>query len=1067
MGLETSVGPTPVPLIEKSDRRSPASPERRETDTPNLRKLKIAVAQLHQAQILTPEEIAKAGKDPRWGGAFSLTVLNTTYPVNYEANSQKREDLVSQTYDLKSADLEIRPDKSLDQQTQHGIAEYKDFLVFQEALVARVPGMGGDVDKTEELLNKISGPYKMVAVHYILNLALELFTEDAIEISGLPFPKNSQQGEINGLTESLKSLARATADPSLRDEYSKLIDPLQFEESAIRNKKPSPQAQYSASQAQYSAYRYSHSHGSWWQSSEQGENLANALGDFRRNFEWEKWSDLEPTPDQTRKIYDIVQKSLFDTLYSGGRDSMEGQSAANILNILKDPRALPGLITYLSMVIPGYTSTPVVNAIWQIANNPTTPADLNTVLISVPEMQKRVLEEWVIKPSEIMKQVIEAERVAAAGWSMAHIIHNPEKHLVFGKLVELAEFVRSSKGLPPIELSILRSYFSGNFSDYSNTDKVDDILTENTKQVGPLIVEAKMWDLRETNQKLFNALVNPSSRDYLSFPRLVAAQGLSGNAESLRKLEALYGTRDLRGGSLARATVAEGLMFLNSREDGHQIFESIMTATNVDNQNRVPRAEPGRIRELLRMMQTLDKFGAFEFTPKPTLAEMIVDLKGKVVSAVVEKMELSEAEMPALNERLGYFLESGIVDIVPTLLARYQQNTYTKAQDNLRDIGRHIILGDFREWRNNSETSQAQLEALPEDKRDAWINPLPEITLSINAQSGQEARQGAADAVKRIATEAKAHVLDVYKLEFTPDRVRHLNEIINEIVRKLKQPGDPAEKRELGIRKRSLDAEKDITEGILGLEALQSRDLDPIKLMDYIAKLRNSMSILGSLDQPAQDLAQVEHVLTTQEELKAVSQVRAYETDDPLVMLKIGVEPRETCQSWRGGSFNQGLPSNASDANKRAINVVNENDEVLARTVAKLTHRRMPDGNMKPAILLEPVYTVSEHPQFYRAIARMVLAKAKATGSMLILSNEMEVVSGTDNSKMIPILKQEAEIAGFTVRMEDTEVFIPQSANQFEYSDTLGGLISWFERYEVKPNMFIAQSAAQLKQVQN
>lgn len=170
------------------------------------------------------------------------------------------------------------------------------------------------------------------------------------------------------------------------------------------------------------------------------------------------------TEDEAKRAEEKLCELLVNrVLIPGGRESWDGTAAAGVLYDISTPRALPGLINYLKITGAGHTSARVVSTVWKIASNPNSPESLEAVLAELPATQKRILEEWIIQPSEIMKPIIRGVK-GDGGYVMANIIQNAQRHLALGKLVELAVHIRESQGLPAIDNNILIPYFLGNFA---------------------------------------------------------------------------------------------------------------------------------------------------------------------------------------------------------------------------------------------------------------------------------------------------------------------------------------------------------------------------------------------------------------------------------------------------------------------------------------------------------------------------------------------------------------------------------------------------------------------------
>lgn len=959
-----------------------------------------------------------------------------------DAISWERADRSSTAYFIRKREMEERreqPPIPVKDQPDKLFGEYECaraiVVIFDQLLSTQLQERYSDLIETAK---KVKAESEGVLLFGIAEMGVKGFEDDVLKSTNLPLHNINvevklQNGEVSPrwykFRESLEEIALCTANPEIRDQYSLVINDLYHQYWSCFRREDIWERNYS---------RLSFPKLPMVDPDKIDSDLQKAIDKFGASCDKENWKALQVSPEQTRRVFDIVHKRLMQNLYDGGYESWPGSQAAWTFARIKDPRALPGLIGHLRMFGAGHTSAVVVGAIREISQNPISEEDLETVENYMGEPDRSIINEWYRRPDTIIGRLVEE----GDHYQIASIINNATAYLAYGRLVTLAEDIVRAEG-KEIDQDTARAYFYGNFEwAKEQTEKIDHILLQNLDRVRLLMASSKFSDWRTAVPGIFNELVSPENGDFFAFPQLIGREGLHLSSESLAKLEKLYGSRDLQKGVLARGSFAEGLLFLSSKENGKEIMEEILAVTPLS------REDPSRIRAIFRMMQILDRFGIFQFNPKGSLREIISDLRHKVVGAVQEKMQLGFNEVPVLEENLDVLLETGLFEIVPSLLVRYQEQNKEKVAELIREVGRHIILGDFVEWRNSLETAGKQMEILSDDKRQAWLQPTEEIRVQIAIKREEEARQGAVDAIKRIAAEAKAHILELYKLDFSYKRMEELRQTSKRLIEELKKEGSLESKKDLGIQKRAIDQELQIIEGFSSLDSLDSGQFDSIRVLEMISKIKNALNALQGMDQPKQDLDQIGEVLTTQRELSTVEDLRAYDSDDPYALLKIGVEPRETCQSWRKGSHNYCLPAYVADANKRVLNVESQRGEVLGRSVIKLTHILGENEEKIPAILLEPIYTTSELPHIYKAIIKLALKKAQSIGAVLVVANEIEVNTGTDNKRTIPLLSREAEKNQLPIQTKGVEIFIPQSANAYEYSDTLGGDISYFDRYQ-------------------
>ncbi len=923
--------------------------------------------------------------------------------------------------------------KNSEGRLQQDLDELEEVLHFRHALdkTAREQKLVGppvwqkDLDEAVKI-------YQAQALRSLLGRADELFVEDVFT-GQIPYLKGGLTGEQkveanNALRLVKQVMVLAGGSEDLNQGYSQLLEPLDVKQRDLML--------FLRWQISQDTQRLLARRNIFEVAGKKGDIAENVINNFARARGWEH---LVVSTDQTKKIYELVSPVLLRNLFAGGYESWDGTVASSVFARLRDARVLPFLIEHIRRFGSGHTTNAVVYTIAEIATNPLDQADLDQVLLQATPLQRSIVNNWFRDSSMVTHQIVQRLLKSGDGYGVASMIQRAEQYVSRGALLDVASRVAKSRGIE-IDLNAMQGFLYNN--EFSNKAEVEDLLMQNLDQVILFIAQSKNADWRLSDPKIFSALVNPADGDIAKFPKLIAAEGLGLEADDVAKIDKLYQSADLKKGAMARSSFAEGLLLLSSKTGGAEVMHGILTATTGASR------DPERVRSIFALLKSLDSFGSFEFTPKASLGEIISDLKGKLVEVIVEKMELGEEESLILSKNLEALMKTDVFVIIPQLLAKFHTQNQENVVEVVREIGRHIVLGDFKQWRNNLTAAQTQLSILSKDQQTHWLNPSPEINLQIGLSTDAEIRRGAVEAIRRIAQEARAHVLEVYKLDFSPSGIAVLKHQQEDLVRQLKDSGrDKQERKDLGEQKRKIDDRLRIVEGLLGLENLSVQDLNPIRLGKYIEGISSALSTFSGLNQAASDLAQVSEVLTTQAEIGQTAKLRIYDTDDPMSLLKVGIEPRETCQSYRGGTHNYCLPAYVADANKRVINVENPQGEVLGRSVIKLTHILDKDGQSHPAILLEPIYTTSEIASIYRGIIRVALEKARAIGAYLVIKGEFMVNTGASNKKAIPIAEREAARQNRTYSHDSLEIFIPKSFNPYEYSDSLGGDISYFGRY--------------------
>jgi hypothetical protein len=247
------------------------------------------------------------------------------------------------------------------------------------------------------------------------------------------------------------------------------------------------------------------------------------------------------------------------------------------------------------------------------------------------------------------------------------------------------------------------------------------------------------------------------------------------------------------------------------------------------------------------------------------------------------------------------------------------------------------------------------------------------------------------------------------------------------------------------LRKSHLEAEIRLIELALAVDGATPESYDRGSVRKLVVGALSSPKLLwrdSFGDEVERDLLEIRKIFSLEE----VETARAYETDDPLELLKVGVEPQETCQSWRSGSYNECLLSYVADGNKKVLNVRDGKGELVARSVIKLTKQKEVDDHEgateRPTILVENPYGPSLNDVILRAYARLLFSKAESMGGISVtLGSEF------DENKMKILTEEAAKLGYAPSESRNLEVYIPRSANKYEYSDALGGAVSYFDTY--------------------
>ena len=130
--------------------------------------------------------------------------------------------------------------------------------------------------------------------------------------------------------------------------------------------------------------------------------------------------------------------------------------------------------------------------------------------------------------------------------------------------------------------------------------------------------------------------------------------------------------------------------------------------------------------------------------------------------------------------------------------------------------------------------------------------------------------------------------------------------------------------------------------------------------------------------------------------------------------------PVNTCMDYSSGIYSKALVSNL-DANKKIIFIKNGKGQIVARSILKLTKIKTGDSSDNTlkkdyALIIEKIYASDDNPNIPKLIAEFVKEHYKGL-TILGKSN-----FGDTNAKS-----------------ESVSVFVTNSRNKIQYSDSLGG----------------------------
>jgi hypothetical protein len=435
-------------------------------------------------------------------------------------------------------------------------------------------------------------------------------------------------------------------------------------------------------------------------------------------------------------------------------------------------------------------------------------------------------------------------------------------------------------------------------------------------------------------------------------------------------------------------------------------------------------------------------------------------MRQKVVEVACRRLELPQEYKDKIENNLEKLLKSGVFEIIPSLAGKYERGNEIEVKNLLRTITAHIIEGDFQSWRYSHERSKDQLDGLTAEQQGFWKANIEPITIDVELSEEEKGRREAGwKVVQQMIRDVKEHILKLRPdFDFSRKRVQILDAKVEDLTKQIKSATSEDEKQRLALEKRKAQAEAALVNGFLEIENATPQSFTRERMLTLARELHERSAKLN-LPLTGLDIEQIEKNFT----VGNIIRFTAYESDDPLTLLKVGVEPKETCQSWRNGAYNECLLAYVADSNKKVLNVVDGERRVVARSIIKLTNQRdvndLESTTQRKTLFVETLYLLlpdSEvyrdffyvlRSQVYRAFIRVLLTKAQGLDASITLGK------GFDKAALT-VFEEEARAFGYVMNQGLLDVFIPPSLNKYEYSDTFrgdngaDGKIGKFNRYQ-------------------
>lgn len=531
---------------------------------------------------------------------------------------------------------------------------------------------------------------------------------------------------------------------------------------------------------------------------------------------------------------------------------------------------------------------------------------------------------------------------------------------------------------------------------------------------GVSTAEAALWCRAQwlwPDSTFVNYITSTDQELYGQFVDGIAEHLLDIDQTGRQKLEQSVSSPKLRRSRYDRAALLHELAWLGSQPEGSLVAEKLLAAYQGS------KDDPQRLRKCLQFVHQLDGLTADmdEALAGPTLAETLKALKSELGLAAGRQLGFEGDELSEIADKIDTLVETGVMEIVSALAKKY--TAHPRSQAALQAAIRHHLAGDFESWRY---TEQPLTSILSDEQLSAWQSDTESVAIAEAASRSE--MHNMVLALKQVGQDMRLHLeLSLPHIVISQDRLLELQQEVAGLTQRLEQTPSAAD----AAQRAELVALVDVISGVLELENLYEGSFSKTQITDIVEKLRPGLSRINA-EQALLDIEQVSKILAARQ----VREVKAVDTDDLVDLLNSGIQPQETCQSWRAGGFNDCLAATVIDGNKRLINVVDEHNAIVGRSIIKLV--TMGEDN-QPAILLERIYAPNMSETIMTAIYKVVANKASSMGAALIMPepSKLEAFHAviTDNDMyMGPI--------------EDVVINVPTNQMGYEYSDSLGGRIN-------------------------
>lgn len=572
-------------------------------------------------------------------------------------------------------------------------------------------------------------------------------------------------------------------------------------------------------------------------------------------------------------------------------------------------------------------------------------------------------------------------------------------------------------------------YWSGQKIDYLNQ----------------LISQSKSQKLGWDNKKLAVELNKQFPGVSIPAIALLPALSIAHDETTVTMLQRLFAKKEIKDTTQHQMKIAGMLANLASfqqselEEHGKPVLQKLLELTEGVSGKKKPVKEMADVLGACSMLFSHNEPGTLrelnqELSRVTSLKELIPVIATKTTKVLANRLGITPeliAEHKITNERMLEWAGSPHYGIIATLTQQYR-NKNPAAVPVLANISLRLMKGakkEFYAWREENEVGKAQLETIFGDEEKLKQNWLADQskTVGVRSVSKSEFLMGRQSSAMRAIKEATQHAeFEGGQLVAEPQQLAALDSRIASLRTKPDAPAQEVTRLEKArnIIANLIELRERVGAGPAEIQLLDNDTEHSKQIIELQKNIRKDFTDLG-LNESADDILRLQEAFKTTFKEKSGGTFKVSDTKDPDILFQIGETPVHSCQSYVNGGFNHCLLAYVADANKKAIVLHDEQNNLVARSIIKMANAQI-DGKEERVLLMEPFYAKVHNQEYLQAMLEHGLKKASASGALAVATRDVDAFT------------RAAEKLGMHVETKEFTIQMPPSLNKWEYSDSYG-----------------------------